>query len=169
MILQFANPMSYIFITEDIELRQPNLLQKEGGALSQKSGPPKLIQLFSRDRGRHDLFCTSLCACRCLGAIDRGPGRGHGPSDGRARNARADRSSSHRSSGPLHNVELPRPRPCTADASSSLGASNNARPSDTSSRRSTRTRHLPDRGTAVERRPLGVEAVRRSEFRLRPG
>src|SRR6516162_8477378 len=54
-----------------------------------KSGPPRLSQSFSRDPGRHDLFCTSLCACRCLRASDRGPDRGHGPSDDCARNARA--------------------------------------------------------------------------------
>ena len=143
--------------------------REKAGHFLKKSAPPKLIQLFSRDRGRHDLFCTSLCACRCLGASDCGPDRGHGPSHGRARTAHVDRSSNQRSSGPLHNVERPRLRQHTADASSSLGASDNDRPPDTSSRRSTRTRYLPDRGMAGERRSLGVEAVRRSEFRLRPG
>src|SRR5215469_6359065 len=54
---------------------------------------------FSRDRGPHELFCTSLCACRCPGASDPGPGRGHGPSHGHVRAVRADRSSGQRSSG----------------------------------------------------------------------
>jgi len=129
---------------------------------------PKFIQFLSRDR-RHDLFCTSLCACRCLGASDRGPDRRRGPSDGRARSARTDLSNSRRGSGPLHSVERPKRRQHTADASSSRGASNNDHLPDTSSRRSTRTRHLPDRGMAGERRSLGVQVVRRSEFRLRPG
>jgi len=67
--------------------------RKKAGHFLKKSAPPKLlIQLFSRDRGRHDLFCASLCACRCHGASDRGPDRGHGPNHGRVRNARADRS-----------------------------------------------------------------------------
>src|SRR5262249_30725615 len=143
--------------------------EEKAGHFLKKNAPPKLIQFLSPDRGRHDLFCTSLCACRCLGASDRGPDRGHGPSDGHARNARADLSSSHRSSGPLHTVERPRPRQHMADASSSLGASNNDPPPDTSSRRSTRTRYLPVRGMAGERRSLGVEAVRRSEFQSIPG
>ena len=59
--------------------------KKEAGHLLKKSGPPRLSQSFSRDPGRHDLFCTSLCACRCLRASDRGPDRGHGPSDDCAR------------------------------------------------------------------------------------
>ena len=70
---------------------------------------------FSRDRGPHELFCTSLCACRCLGASDPGPGRGRGPSHGHARPVRADRSSSQRSSGLLGSVERPRLRQHTAD------------------------------------------------------
>src|SRR5215475_3877689 len=133
--------------------------KKKAGHFLKKNAPPKLIQFFSRDRGRHDLFCTSLCACRCLRASDRGPDRGHGPSDGRARNAPADLSSSHRSSGPLHSAERPTPRQHTADTSSSLGASNSNPLPDTNNRRSTRTRHLPDRGMAGERRSLAVATV----------
>src|SRR5215469_548456 len=124
---------------------------------------------FSRDRGPHELFCTSLCACRCLGASDPGPGCGHGPSHGHARPVRADRSSSQRSSGLLRSVERPRLRQHTADASNSLRASNNDPPPDTNSPRSTQTRHLRDGGLAGERRSLGVPAVRRSGFRLKPG
>ena len=130
--------------------------------------PPKLIQFFSRDR-RRDVFYTSLCACRCLRASDRGRAPGHDPSDGRARSVRADRASSHRSSGSVHSMGRPRPSQHTADVSSSLDASNNDPPPDTSSRRSTRSRHLPDWGTAGERRSLAAGEVRRSEFRLRPG
>ena len=124
---------------------------------------------FSRDRGRHELFCTSLCACRCLGASDPGHGHGHGPSYGHARNAPAGRSSSQRSSGLPRSVERPRLRQHTADASNSLCASNNDPPPDTNSPRSTQTRHLPAGGLAGERRSLGVQAVRRSGFRLKPG
>src|SRR6516165_8126444 len=124
---------------------------------------------FSRDRGRHELFCTSLCACRCLGASDPGPGHGHGPSYGHARNAPAGRSNSQRSSGLLRSVERPRLRQHTAAASNSLRASNNDPPPDTNSPRSTQTRHLPDGGLAGERRSLGVQAVHRSGFRLKPG
>src|SRR5215469_16415345 len=124
---------------------------------------------FSRDRGPHELFCTSLCACRCPGASDPGPGRGHGPSHGHARHARADRSSSQRSSGLLRSVERPRLRQHTADASNSLHASDNDPPRDTNSPRPTQTRHLPDVGLAGERQLLEVQAVRRSGFRLKPG
>ena len=52
------------------------------------------MRCFSRDRGRRDLFCTSLCACRCLRASDPGRDRAHGPNDGRARRARVDLPSS---------------------------------------------------------------------------
>jgi hypothetical protein len=124
------------------------------------------MQSFSRDSGRRDLFCTNLCACRCLGASDRSRDRGRGPSDGRARNARADLSNSHRSSGPLHNVERPIPRRHMVDASSILRASNNDRVPDTSSRQSTCT---PDRGVPGARRSVAAGAVRRSGFRRRPG
>jgi hypothetical protein len=57
----------------------------------------------------------------------------------------------------------------SADASNSLRASNNDPPPDTNSPRSTQTRHLPDGGLAGEQRSLGVQAGRRSGFRLKPG
>jgi len=152
-------------------LQIKNLLQQQSEALSQKKVPRRdKLNFFSRDRAYLYLFCTSLCACRCLRASGRGRDRGHGPSGGRARSARADRSSSHHSSGPLHSVEPPRPRLHKADVSSSLGASNNDPPPDTSSLQPMRTRlHFPDGGMAAERRPLAARAVRRSEFRWKPG
>src|SRR6516164_6999910 len=143
--------------------------KKKAAHFLKESAPPKLVQFFSRDRRRRDVFYTSLCACRCLRASDRGRAPGHDPSDGRARSVRADRASSHRGSCSLHSMGRPRPRQHMADASSSLDASNNDPPPDTSSRRPTRTHHLPDRGMADERRSLAAGEVRRSEFRLRPG
>lgn len=78
--------------------------KKKAAHLLKESALPKLIQFFSRDRRRRDVFYTSLCACRCLRASDRGRAPGHDPSDGRARSVRADRASSHRSSGSLHSM-----------------------------------------------------------------
>src|SRR5215472_6259587 len=58
-----------------------SLLKKKAVHFRKKSAPPGLSQIFSRDHRRHDVFCTNLCACRCLRASDRGPDRGHGPND----------------------------------------------------------------------------------------
>ncbi len=133
--------------------------RKNRGTFSKKVPHRNQFGFFNRDRGRRDLFCTSLCVFRCrddrcLRASDRGHDRDHGPSDGRARHAHADLPSSHRSSGPLHSVERPTPRQRTADASSNLGASDNGPPSDTSSLRSIRTRYRPDPGMVGAQLPL---------------
>src|SRR5260370_38405985 len=101
--------------------------QKKARHFLKESAPPQTIRSFSRDRGRHELFCTSLCACRCPRAA-------------------RDRKIEDRVARSVIRV-------VSIDEAEDL-SSNNDPPPDTSSRRPTCTRYLPDWGMAGARRSL---------------